>query len=75
MINRNMRVAAHQEIITNKNKKKGWWTSHSLFIQKLFDCEVGPNPLDVAVRHCSSGLHCGVCVRKHHPSIPLSWSK
>lgn len=60
---------------TNKNKEKKWSTSHSLFFQKLFDCEVGPNTWHVMVSYCSGGHGGGVCVREHQPFIVLSWSK
>lgn len=58
-------------VLTNMNKCR----CHSPFLQELFDCEVGPYPLDTAVRLSSSGLHGGIWVQKHHRSTVLSLSK
>lgn len=52
------------------NKEVKVLGSYSLFFHELFDCEVGPDSLDVAVRP-----NRGIWLGKHNPSIVLWQSK
>lgn len=44
---------------------------HSLFVQELFDGEVGPDSLHLAVRRHNAGLRGGILVIKHQSSAFL----
>lgn len=63
------------EIYNDEEPQNGDSCDHSLFVQELFDGEVGPDSLHLAVQHSIAGLHGGVGVSKHHSCAFLSEHK